>query len=64
MMSIGLIVSLAIFAIYVIYVTGWMIWCVRFKIKYGKDIGAAAYVAITCVSLFALLAWLVSICVM
>lgn len=64
MMSIGLIVSLSIFAIYVLYVTGWMIWCVRFKIKYDKDIGAAAYVAITCVSLFALLVWLVSICVM
>lgn len=64
MMSIGLIVSLVIFAVYALYVTGWMIWCVRFKIKYGKDIGAAAYVAIACVSLFALLVWLVSICVM
>ena len=63
-MSIGLIVSLTIFAVYVLYVTGWMIWCVRFKIKYGKDIGAPAYVAIACVSLFALLVWLVSICVM
>ena len=63
-MSINLIVSLIIFAAYVLYVTGWMIGCVRFKVKYGKDIGAAAYVAIACVSLFALLAWLVSICVM
>ncbi len=63
-MSMGLLVSLIIVAIYVPYVTGWAIGCILFKVKYDKDIGAAAYVAIACVSLFALLAWLVSICVM
>lgn len=63
-MGIGLIVSLIILAVYVLYVTGWLIGCSRFKVKYGKDIGSAAYVAIACVSLFAFLAWLVCICVM
>ena len=63
-MSAGLIVSLIIFAAYVLYVTGWMIGCTRYRIKYGKDIGTEAYVAIACISLFAVLAWIVCICVM